>query len=101
MLDAAAARATARPRLERQPTIRARLECRDRRQAYGGRIVLEVVIQERPQHMQPKILGRVAAEANLPDCTAVEPLLMMKPRPDDQVEIRIVGLLLLEGFIER
>src|SRR5882724_11482634 len=91
MVDGAAGRAAARPRRQCQPAIRARLEGRDLCDSHGWRIVLEEVIQKWPQHMQPEILRGVAAEADLSDGAAIEPLLMMKPGSDDQVQIGIVG----------
>src|SRR6266851_9072942 len=100
MLDAASGRAAARPRGQREPTIRAGLEGGDGCYRHRRGIVLEIMIQERAQHMQPEVLGRVAAKANLPDCAAVEPFLVMEPRPDDQVEIGIRGLLRLERLVE-
>ena len=100
MVDAASGRAAARPSGQRQPTIRAGLEGGDGCYPHGRRIVLEIVIQKRPQHVQPEILGRVAPKADLPYRAAVEPFLVMEPRPDDQIEIGILGLLRLERFVK-
>src|ERR1700721_3231096 len=101
MIDAASGRAAARPPGQREPTIRAGLEGSDGRYRHRRGIVLEIMIQERAQHMQPEVLGRVAAEADLPDGAAVEPFLVMEPGTDDQIEIGIRGLSRLERFVER
>src|SRR3979490_668881 len=99
MVDAASGRATARPSGQREPTIRAGFERGDGRYPCRRGIVLEIVVQKRPQHRQPKILGRVAAKANLPDRAAVEPFLVMEPGADDQVEIRTIGMLRPERLV--
>src|SRR6202034_2645399 len=100
MLDAATGGATTRPCRQRQPAIRTRLECRDRRYLHRSRIVLEIMIQEGPQHMQPEILGRVAAEANLTDRAAVEAFLVVEPGTDDQIKIRIGGRPRFERLVQ-
>src|SRR5882672_49388 len=100
MIDAASGRAAARPTGQREPTIRAGLEGSDGGYGHRRGIVLEIMIQERAQHVQPEVLGRVAAKADLPDGAAVEPFLVMEPRSDDQIKIGIRGLPRLERFIE-
>src|SRR6202140_4709595 len=100
MVDRASGRAAARPSGQRQPTIRAGLEGGDGRYPQRRGIVLEIMIQKRPQHMQPEILGRVAAKANLPDRAAVEPFLVMEPGTDDQIKIGTIGMLRPERFVK-
>lgn len=59
------------------------------------------MIEERAQQVLAKVFRRIAAKTNLSDGTAVEPLLVVKPRTDNQINVRGVGLLGLERFVER
>ena len=51
--------------------------------------------------MQAKILGGVAAELDGADTAAVEALLMVEPRSQHQKQIRMIGVLRFECFVER
>ena len=93
--------AAARPGGQRLPAIHAGLECGDRRQFKRRCIVFQVVIEKWPQQKLAKVFGGVAAKANLPDRTAVEPFLMVKPGADHQVYIRSIRLPRLERLVER
>src|SRR5882757_6666285 len=91
--------ASRRPTGQRLPAVAAGFKCRYGSQIEWRRVVLEEMVQEGPQHMQPKIRRRIAAEFNGAQAAAVQALLMMEPGTHDEVERRMIGVPRFERLV--
>src|SRR5882724_9401600 len=92
--------ASRRPTGQRLPAVAAGFECRHGSQIERRRVVLEEMVQEGPQHMQPKIRRRIAAEFKGAQAAAVQALLMMEPGTQDEIERRVIGMLRFERLVK-
>src|SRR5882724_11425496 len=92
--------ASRRPTGQRLPAVAAGFKCRYGSQIERRRVVLEEMVQEGPQHMQPKIRRRIAAEFNGAQAAAVQTLLMMEPGTHHQEQRRMIGVLRLQRLVE-
>src|SRR6185295_1765284 len=98
--DGAAARTSRGPGGQAAPRVGARLERGDGRDVGLGRAVLEVLVQERPQHLAPEPGRGVAAEPYGAQRAAVRDFLAVVPRSEDEEHLVVAGVLWLDRLVD-
>ena len=88
-----------RPAVEAAPLIGAGLERRHRGHVRRRRAVLEILCQERPQHVLAEPARGVAAEAQIPQAAALIDGLAVIPRPQHQLDHAAVHVPGLDGLV--
>src|ERR1017187_6288281 len=86
-------------RLCGSPLIGAGLECRHCGDIRRGRPVLEILRQERPQHVLAEPARSVATEAQIPQAAALIDRLAVVPRPQNQLDHAAVHVLGLDCLV--
>ena len=90
-----------RPRLQLLPQVRAGLVRRHRRHIGLWRVVFQIAIEKRPQHVLPEPGSRVAAKADRTQRRGVLNLLPVVPGAEHQKDLLVVDVERLDCLVDR